>query len=341
MTNVLVTGGSGFVGSHTILAALTAGHTVRTTVRSLAKAPSVRAILEGAGMPNDAPLTFVEADLTTDENWASAVHGCDYVLHVASPMQASGGGLDAYVRPAVDGTLRVLRASRDAGVKRVVMTSSCGAVYYGHPPQIEPFDEADWTNLEGGEMSDYVRSKAISERAAWDFIAEDGGGLELATVNPTGIFGPVLSRDSVSSVRLVKQLLDGMPGIPNLVFGIVDVRDVADLHLRAMEHPAAAGERFIASSGEPLTFGEVAEVLRRRLGSAASNVPTRRIPDGLVRLAGRFSPSLGELVPLLGAVRRTSNAKARERLKWSPRPPEDALVASAESLIALGVVPTK
>ena len=173
------------------------------------------------------------------------------VLHVASPMAATRQE-DEVVRPAVDGVVRVLRAARDAGVRRVVYTSSCGAVYYGHPPQPEPFDEASWTDVSSREMSAYVRSKALAERAAWDFVTSEGGDLELATVNPTGIFGPGLDPGHLSSLSLVKRLLDGRPpACPDLWFGVVDVRDVADLHVRAMTDPVAAGERFIASGGPP------------------------------------------------------------------------------------------
>ena len=239
--------------------------------------------------------------------------------------------------PARDGVLRVLKAARDAAVKRVVLTSSCGAIYYGHPPQTAPFDETSWTNT-GGEMSAYVRSKAIAERAAWDFMQAEGGALELAVVNPAGIFGPVLGSDFSSSIELVTRLMNGMPGCPRLFFGVVDVRDVADLHLRAMTDPAAKGERFIAVSGGVMSMLDIATVLRARLGEAARKVPTRQLPNWLVRLVSRFDPKLRPLLPLLDNTRHATSAKAERVLGWKPRPREDAIVATAESLVKFGIV---
>ena len=231
----------------------------------------------------------------------------------------------------------MLRAARDAGVKRVVFTSTCGAIYYGHPPRKEPFDETSWTNL-AGEMSTYVRSKAITERAAWDFVAREGGELELSAVNPSGIFGPAMGPDYSSSLELVKRLLVGMPACPQLYFGVVDVRDVADLHLRAMTSPAARGERFIAVAGDCMSLFDIAEVLRARLGDAARKVPTRQMPNWVVRVMARFSPQMRQLLPLLGQARNATSAKAERVLGWKPRSREDAVVATAQSLIEFGVV---
>ena len=338
MDTVLVTGGSGFVGSHVILHLLNAGYDVRTTVRSLKREPAVRAMLEGAGVESTGRLAFFAADLERDEGWSEAVARCHYVIHVASPIPAAAPRTDdEVIRPARDGTLRVLRAARDAKVIRVVVTSSCGAIYYGHRPQTAPFDETSWTTV-GGEMSAYVRAKAIVERAAWDFMNAEGGGLEVSAVNPTGIFGPVLGPDVSSSTELVSRLLNGMPGCPRLYIGVVDVRDVADLHLRAMTHPAARGERFIASSGDIMSMTAIARVLRERLGEAAKNVPTRELPSWLVRFAALFDPKLRSVVPLLDSTRRATSAKAQHVLGWKPRPPEEAIVATAESLLKRGAV---
>jgi dihydroflavonol-4-reductase len=338
MATVLVTGGSGFLGSHVILQLLRAGYDVRTTVRSLNRESHLRALFNGAGVDPAGRLAFFAADLERDEGWADAVSGCDFVIHVASPIPAAAPKHeDELIKPARDGALRVLKASRAATVRRVVMTSSCGAIYYGHPPQAAPFDESTWTNT-SGEMSAYVRSKAIAERAAWDFLAAEGGPLELSVINPTGIFGPVLDADVSSSIELVTRLLKGMPGCPRLFFGVVDVRDVADLHLRAMTDPAANGERFIASSGDLMSMLDIARVLKARLGDAARKVPTRELPNWLVRVASRFDPKLRPLVPLLDSTRRATSAKAQRLLGWRPRSPEEALVATAESLIKFGVV---
>jgi dihydroflavonol-4-reductase len=338
MSVVLVTGGSGFVGSHIILQLLAAGHDVRTTVRSLKREAEVRTTLTGAGAAPDGRLSFFAADLERDVGWAEAVADCDYVIHVASPIPAAAPKTeDELIVPARDGALRVLRAARDAKVKRVVLTSSCGAIYYGHPPQTAPFDETSWTNTDG-EMSAYVRSKAIAERAAWDFMAAEGGRLELSSVNPAGIFGPVLSTDSSSSIQLVTRLMRGMPGCPRLYFGVVDVRDVADLHLRAMTNPAAKGERFIAVSGGIMSMLDIARVLKTRLGNAAKNVPTRQLPNWLVRVVALFDPTVRSMLPLLDNTRHATSAKAERLLGWRPRSREDAIAATAESLIKFGIV---
>jgi nucleoside-diphosphate-sugar epimerase len=338
MSRVLVTGGSGFVGSHVILQLLAAGHDVRTTVRSLKREEMVRAMLKGAGAEPGERLVFFAADLERDAGWAEAVAGCDYVIHVASPIPAAAPKHeDELIVPARDGALRVLRAARDAKVKRVVLTSSCGAIYYGHPPQTAPFDEASWTNTDG-EMSAYVRSKAIAERAAWDLMAAEGDGLELSVINPAGIFGPVLGPDSSSSIELVTRLMGGMPGCPRLYFGVVDVRDVADLHLRAMMDPAANGQRFIAVSGGIMSMLDIATVLKTRLGEAAKKVPTRQLPNWLVRVVALFDPTVRPMLPLLNSTRHATSAKAERVLGWRPRSREDAIVATAESLMKFGIV---
>jgi nucleoside-diphosphate-sugar epimerase len=338
MSLVLVTGGSGFVGSHVILQLLAAGHDVRTTIRSLKREETVRTMLKNAGVDPGRRLRFFAADLECDGGWPDAVAGCDYVIHVASPIPAAAPKTeDELIVPARDGALRVLEAARDAKVKRVVLTSSCGAIYYGHPPQDAPFDDTSWTNIRG-EMSAYVRSKAIAERAAWDFMATEGGALELTAINPTGIFGPVLGKDSSSSIELVVRLLRGMPGCPRIYFGVVDVRDVADLHVRAMTHPAAKGERFIAASGGIMSMLDIAKVLRARLGDAAKRVPMRQLPNWLVRFAALFNPTVRATLPLLDNTRHATSAKAQRMLGWRPRSREDAIVATAESLMRFGIV---
>lgn len=329
MATALVTGGTGFVGGWTIAALLDRGDTVRTTVRNAAKADSVLARFPEAG----GRLTVVEADLLSDAGWREAMAGCDVVHHVASPLTATRDEQQV-IRPAVDGVLRVLTAARDSGVPRVVATSSCGAVYYGHPQQDKPFDESDWTNTDGGAMSAYVKSKALSERAAWDFMAEQGGDLALTTVCPTGIFGPARSSEAISSLRLISGLLSGRPpAVPNVWLNVVDVRDVVDLHLRAADAEVAANRRYIAATDGVIAMTEIARELRTRLGERARKVPTRTLPDPLVRLVGRFNPEVGDLVPLLGQRRSASSARAREELGWRPRAWQDAVTASAESLL--------
>ena len=340
MSKVLVTGGSGFIGSHCLLQLLAAGHEVRTTVRNLARETDVRAMLKQGGAEPGWRLTCFAADLEHDAGWADAVAGCDYVLHVASPFpQTVPKDANELIVPAREGALRVLRAARDAGVKRVVLTSSFAAIGYGHAPQSAPFDETSWTNPNALGVQPYIQSKALAERAAWDFIAQQGGSLELSVVNPVGVFGPVLGPDYSTSILLVQKLLDGaMPGCPKMQFGIVDVRDVADLHLRAMTDPAAKGERFLAVAGDFMSMVDIAKVLRERMGAAAKRVPQRQLPNWLVRVVSLFDPAVKQILPELGKTKNATNAKAKRVLGWQPRSNDDAIAATGESLVRLGLV---
>jgi dihydroflavonol-4-reductase len=334
---VLVTGGSGFIGAHCILQLLEAGYRVRTTVRSLKREPDVRAMLKQGGLANPGDrLSFIAANLEKDAGWPEAVAGCTYVLHVASPLPPNTPKHeDELIIPARGGALRVVRASRDAGVKRVVLTSSFGAIGYGHPPQAAPFSEKDWSNL-NGDVPAYQKSKTLAERAAWDFIASEGGTLELSVVNPVGVLGPVLGSDYSTSILLVQRLMDGaVPGCPRLNFGLVDVRDVADLHLRAMTHPAAKGERFLAAAGDFLWMRDIATVLKNRMGDAAKRVPTRELPNWMVRLAALRDPAVKLIAPELGKTKNATNEKAKHMLGWVPRSSEHSIVATAESLVQL------
>lgn len=340
MGTVLVTGGSGFIGSHCILGLLKAGREVRTTVRSLNREAGVRALLQEGGVEAGDRLQFFAADLEKDEGWPEAVAGCEYVLHVASPFPASvPRHEDELIMPAREGALRVLRAARDAHVKRVVLTSSFAAIGYGQELRHTPFDETNWTNPSADGISAYVKSKTLAERAAWEFIAGEGGGLELSVVNPVGVFGPVLGPDYATSILLVQRLMEGaMPGCPRLSFGIVDVRDVVDLHILAMTHPAAKGERFLAVAGDAMSIVEVARVLKSRMGESARKVPTRQLPDWVVRLVALRMPEAKQLLPELGKVRNGSSEKAKRVLGWSPRSREEAILATAESLVRLGLL---
>jgi nucleoside-diphosphate-sugar epimerase len=340
MSTVLVTGGSGFIGSHAIAALLAQGHTVRTTVRNLAREGDVRAMLKVAGVEPGEQLKFFAADLEKDAGWAEAAAGCEYVLHVASPLPPNlPKHEDELLVPAREGALRALRTARDAGVKRVVLTSSFAAIGYGHKPQSAPFTEKDWTDVNGGEMTAYTKSKTLAERAAWEFIAKEGGGLELSTVNPVAVFGPVLGADYSASILLVQRLMDGaLPGCPRLCFGVVDVRDVVDLHLRAMTHPAAKGERFLAVAGDFMWMAEMARALKERMGDAARRVPTRQLPNWMVRLASLRDPAVKLIIPELGKLKNASNETAKRVLGWAPRSNADALAATAESLVRLGLL---
>jgi nucleoside-diphosphate-sugar epimerase len=340
MSTVLVTGGSGFIGSHAILQLLAAGHQVHTTVRDLKREADVRAMLRQGGSEPGDRIFFFAADLTKDAGWSHAVAGCDYVLHVASPFpMAVPKDENELIVPAREGALRVLRASRDAGVRRVVLTSSFAAIGYGHSQQTDPFDETYWTDPNASEASAYVKSKTLAERAAWDFIAQEGGSLELSVVNPVVVFGPVLGPDYATSILIVQRIMDGaLPGCPRLCFGAVDVRDVVDLHLRAMTNPSAKGERFLAVGGDFFWMVDIARVLKARMGPAGQRVPVRQLPDWLVRLAALRDPSVKQIIPELGKYKNATSEKAKRMLGWSPRSREDSIVATAESLMRLGLL---
>jgi len=339
MSTVLVTGGSGFIGAHCILQLLNAGHQVRTTVRNLSRQGEVLAMLKTGGADPGDRLIFFAADLERDAGWDAAVAGCDYVLHVASPFPMTvPAHEDELIVPAREGALRVLRAARAAGVKRVVMTSSFAAIGYGLKQQPPRFDETFWTDL-NGEVAPYPKSKTLAERAAWDFMTREGGPLELSVINPVGVFGPVLGKDYSTSILIVQRLLDGsLPGCPQVYFGIVDVRDVASLHLLAMTHPAAKGERFLAVEGDCLSILDVAKILKSRLGAAGKKVPTRQLPNWLVRLAAMRDRSIRQIVPELGKIKNASHDKASRLLGWHPRSREEAILASADSLMRLGLL---
>lgn len=333
---VLVTGGSGFIGAHCIKRLHDDGYRVRTTVRSLAREAEVRDLV------GDGPLEVVAADLTDDAGWAEAVAGCDSVLHVASPFPlAQPKHEDELIVPARDGALRVLRAARDGGVRRVVLTSSFAAIGYGDGDEHgrTVYDETHWTDVDGPGVSAYAKSKTVAERAAWQFVEAEGGDLELAVVNPVAVLGPLLGPDASTSIELVKRLLDGsMPGTPKVAYGVVDVRDVADLHVRAMTAPEAAGERFLALGEDFRWISEMGAWLREAFPDRAKKIPTRELPNVLVRLASRFDGSLRQLTPELGVRKHATNEKARRVLGWAPRSDREAVVASGESVLGLGLV---
>ncbi|HEY0746685.1 MAG TPA: aldehyde reductase [Steroidobacteraceae bacterium] len=340
MSTILVTGGSGFIAVHTIARLLGEKHRVRATLRNLRREADVRAMLkEAGGVPSD-QLSFFAADLKDDAGWSRAVEGCDYVLHVASPFPPNvPEHEDEVISPAREGALRVLRASRSAGVKRVVLTSSFAAIGYGHKPQREPFDETTWTELGGSDATAYVKSKTLAERDAWDFIANEGGDLELTVINPVLVLGPVLGPDYSPSVLLIQRLMTGtIPGSPKLSFGVVDVRDVADIHIRAMTHPAAKGERFLATAGDFMLIRDIAKVLKAGAGAAGHKVPTRQLPNWLVRLAALRDPAVKQILPELGKLKNGTGDKARRLLGWAPRPREETIIATAQSLLRLGLV---
>jgi nucleoside-diphosphate-sugar epimerase len=330
---VLVTGGSGFLGGWCVVELLQRGYSVRTTVRDASREPEVRAAVGSQVDPGDR-LTVHEADLRSDDHWEKVVHGCDYVLHVASPFPPKQPkDPDELIVPARDGTLRLLRAALDSDVRRVVVTSSVAAVRGGHDDASRALTEEDWTDLDDPGLSPYVRSKTIAERAAWDLVRERDAVERLAVVNPGAILGPTLSEDGSFSLELVERLLKGVPGTPRIGFSIVDVRDVADLELRAMLSPEAGGERFLAVT-EFRWMAEVAAVLRDHLGEQASKVPTRALPNIAVRAMGLFDPGVRSIANQLGVRVELSSEKAKRLLDWSPRPTDETIVDTARSMLA-------
>jgi nucleoside-diphosphate-sugar epimerase len=336
---VLVTGGSGFLGSWCLVELLRRGYQVRTTIRDSSREPEVRTMLAPEVEAGDRLSVFV-ADLTDDAGWEEAIRGCDYVLHVASPFPPEQPkDPDDLIVPAREGALRVIRTSLQAGVKRVVLTSSAVAVANsGKPPSSgDAFTEEDWSDPANPTLSPYGRSKTIAELSAWDLVEEKGATGQLAVVAPSAILGPVLSDDRSYSLQAIERLLGGMPGIPRLGFSFVDVRDVADLHIKAMTAPTAAGERFLGA-GPFLWMSDVAQILRERLGPRAAKVPTRKVPNFVVRTMARFDPGLRSVVGDLGRRRVLSSEKAKSRLGWSPRPIDETVVETAESLMRVGAV---
>ena len=333
---VLVTGGTGFVGAWCVVGLLQRGYVVRTTVRQAAKEDEVRRNV-GAQVDAGDRLAVVAADLISDAGWDKAMSGCDFVLHVASPL-GSGSDPDGVIGPARDGTLRVLRAALGANVKRVVVTSSGAACC---PPLDSPDSETDetfWTDVDDPGITAYRKSKAVAERAAWDFMTGEGARDRLVTVLPSGVFGPVLTAKGLGSMGLVLRLLNGaQPGIPRLGFNVVDVRDLADAHIRTMTMREAAGERFIAA-GDFVWLEDVGRILREALGDAAAKVPTRLLPTFVLRLSALFNPALRDIVPMLGHKHAYSSKKAQRVLGWKPRPVADTMVDGARSLIASGAV---
>lgn len=313
---VLVTGGTGFVGIHAIVQLLKNGYRVHTTLRSLTKADIVRNALKEAEITNFSDLSFFEADLTSDAGWNEAVSGCDYVLHIASPFPAHDpkDGNDLII-PARDGALRVLRAAQKAGVKRTVLTSSFAAVGYSITTKDHLFTEADWTDHHV-PLPAYIKSKTVAEKAAWDFIKNEGGTMELTVINPVGIFGPSIGGICSASLDIaVSGILNGaVKESPDFTMGVVDVRDVVDIHIKAMEHPNAAGQRFIATADGVMSFYDVAELFKKERPLLAKNVV-------------QMKPTPVEF------YKEMSNEKAKTILGWNPRSREKALLASVDSLV--------
>ncbi len=336
---VLVTGITGFLGSHTAIQLLNKGYAVRGTLRDMKRADDMRKVI-GEHAENIGALEFCQAELTDAAAWQEATRNIDLVVHVASPFpKGMPKNDDEIVVPAREGALNVLRAASANGARHAVLTSSAAAIVYGRQPgdRSGEFNESQWTdatNLE--DTTPYYRSKTIAERAAWDFVARDGGGMTLATICPGAILGPVLEQDFSSSANMVIKAMDGsMPAVPRLGYEIVDVRSVADLHVLAMESPSAAGERFCCGSGY-MTMMDVVDVLRRKYPER--KFPNMQLPDWAVRLFATVDGTLKPTLKDLGYRREMDSSKARKVLGWNPIAKEEAVIACAESVLRLGIV---
>lgn len=334
---VLVTGGTGFLGNHTVARLVREGYRTRVTVREPGQRAGVLAALRQAEVEPTDRLEFAVADLSTDRGWGEAMDGVSHVLHHASPFPFTPPETeDELIRPARDGALRVIAAAREAGVPRVVMTSSYAAVGYTLKPD-NRYSESDWTDPDTPGLPAYHRSKVLAERAAWEYVRTHGD-IELAVINPTGIFGPQLGNRPSASVGLVRNMLTGqMPVVPIMYFGVVDVRDVVDAHLRAMVHPKAAGERFIAVGGPAISFFGMAQILREHFPAAADLLPATELTVEQVRDAARTDPALADAAALRGQIPVISNDKARFVLGWEPRDVRETVVATAEGQLRLGL----
>ena len=331
MELVLVTGGTGAVGIHCILQLLQKGYRVRTTLRAINKKNEVIEMLKTGGITSFSNIDFIETDLAKEANWDEALKDCNYVLHVASPTHQESD----MIRAAVDGTLRVLKAARDARVKRVVLTSSFGALGFSNKDRNTETTEADWTDPNEKGLSDYEKSKGLAERAAWNFIKTEGGGLELAVINPVAIFGPSLGPGKSPSFGLLKSLLNGsMKAVPHIPLNVVDIRDVADLHIRAMTNPNANGQRFIATADGEISLPEIAILLKNKVPEVARKVSGKTLPNWVLPIAAVFNPEAKRAILFLKINRRVSNAKARKVLGWVPiANKEEAILASVKSMI--------
>ncbi len=335
---VLVTGAAGYVGSHVLARLVRDGYQVRAAVRSERRAREVIDTVTAAGLDPRA-IDFVIVDLLSDAGWSDAVADARYVLHIASPFPAQPPtDDDDIIGPARDGTVRVLRHARDGGCEKVVLTSSFAAVGYSAKDS-EQWSEDDWTDPVDANSA-YVRSKAIAERAAWDFIAGEGGDLQLTALVPVGIFGPTLGMHLSTSVKFIQSMLTGeLERLAPQHFGVVDVRDVATVHQRAMTADQASGERILlVADGPAQSFLGIARILRDGLGEAARRVSTDEYSEDEVRRLAATVPALRETLTQLGRRPQISNAKAKAQLGWSPRPVDQTILDTARSLIDRGLV---
>jgi nucleoside-diphosphate-sugar epimerase len=344
---VLVTGATGFIAQHCVLQLLDAGYDVRGTARAANRRADVVTILaphlSDTGRTRLDSMEVVAADLTNDDGWRDAVEGCRFVMHVASPLpRGAAKDENELIVPARDGTLRVLRAANDAGVERVVLTSSLSAIVYGND-RSRLFTEADWSNLDGERIGAYDKSKTIAERAAWEYVASIQGTspMELSVVNPGLVLGPLLSSDWGTSGEMVKRILEHkVPAIPNINFSTVDVRDVASAHVAAMVTPAAAGQRFVCAEANH-SMMEIALILKERYGDRGFKIPTGHLPSIAVRFMAVFDKTVRLALNDLDTSQNVDNSKLRNELNWRPRDLVEMTTSMADTMIEYGVVRAK
>ena len=338
-TKVLVTGASGFIGSHCIIQLLEKGYRVRGTLRDMKRADAIRSMIARHTDKTDA-LEFAEADLLKDDGWVEAATDCHLILHVASPFVLdTPRNEDELIIPAREGTLRLLRAAKETGARKVVLTSSVAAIAYGHGKNLgRPFDENDWSDPNSKEIEAYAKSKTLAERAAWHFMESEDPGFDLAVINPGAVLGPVIESDYGTSAEIVLRMLKGsLPGLPRLGFEIVDVRDVASLHILAMESAKSGGQRFPCVAGFRW-FEDIGETLLKEFPQFSKKIPTKRLPNWMVRMAAMFGQLPKSALTELGNKRTVSNKNAAELLGWEPRSPEEAIITTAQGLIEFGGV---
>ena len=328
MEKVLVTGATGFIGLHCIKQLLDRGYSVNGTLRSQDRQTEVVDSLERNNTPTR-HLSLFEVDLNRDSGWDSAIRDCNYVLHVASPFVLTDEDEDFFVKPAVEGVQRALKFSKKHNVKKVILTSSFAAIHETLNNRQESFDEEDWSNPNKPGISFYAKSKTMAELAAWEFMEMENPDFSLTVINPVLVMGPSLSKDVGTSNSLVKNMINGsVPGTPKIHIGIVDVRDVASVHILAMESSSADGERIIVSEKE-LWVHEVAAILR---DAGFNKTPKVEFPKWLMKVVALFRKDLALMVPMIGKRRDVSSSKARELLGWKPMKAELSIIDTAQQL---------
>ncbi len=338
---VLVTGGNGYLGMQIILQLMQNGYAVRTTIRSLKNKSDIVEVLQNNGISNIEDVSFFEADLTKDDNWGIVMQGCKYVLSVASPvfMDNPKNEKEA-MKPAIEGVLRILKFAKKASVKRVVMTSNFGAVGFSQTEKNRETTEADWTDVNLKGLSAYEKSKTLAEKEAWNFIKSYGGDLEFVTINPVAILGSSLNSHVSESFGIIKNILNGsMKAIPKIPLNLVDVRDVADIHIRAMENPNANGHRFIASADGQISMPEIAAFIKKQYPQLATKISSKIIPNIILKIASIFNSKASQGLMLLNVNRNVSNEKAKNILEWRPTSSiEDIIVSSVENIVKYNLV---